>query len=327
MKKHNIFVTRKLPAGALEPLLDFANVTVWQEELPPSKKILFEMIKDFDGLLSLLTDKIDAPLMDSAPNLKIISNYAVGFDNINIEAATKRGIMVTNTPGVLSETTADIAFTLLVAAARLIVPADKFTREGNWKTWEPMLFLGQDIHNAKLGLIGLGRIGYEVAKRAKGFDMDISYYNRTRKYQAEQELGIKFTSLEEILSQSDFISLHVPLTEETRYLINKETLGLMKPNAILINTARGPIVNEKDLYNALVKKTIWGAGLDVMDPEPPKKDNPLFQLDNVVVLPHIGSASIVTRTKMANMAVANMIAGLQGKIPPNLVNTEVLKKM
>jgi len=263
--------------------------------------------------------------MDRAKKLKIVSNYAVGYDNIDLEEATKRGIMVTNTPGVLTETTADLTFALLMATARRIVEGDKFVRAGKWKTWGPMLLLGQDIYGATLGLIGLGRIGYAVAKRAKGFDMKVMYYDQVRNEKAEQELGLEFVTLEKLLKESDFVSIHVPLTPQTRHLINEKTLSLMKKNAILINTARGPIVDEKALYEALVNNRIAGAGLDVMDPEPPSMDNPLLRLDNVVLLPHIGSASVATRTKMAIMAAENLVAGLKGEIPPNLVNKDVLK--
>lgn len=325
--KPKVFVTRKIPEVGLKMLEEFANIKVWQGELPPSREVILEEIKEVDGIVSLLTDKIDEEVMDAGRNLKVISNYAVGFDNIDLDAATDKGIFVTNTPGVLSETTADLAFALLMATARKVVVADKFTREGNWKTWEPMKFLGQDIHGAQLGLIGFGRIGYEMAKRAKGFDMKIKYYDLSRNEIAEKELGVQYADMDEVLRESDFISLHVPLTEGTKHLINKESLKKMKKNAVLINTARGPVVKEDDLYEALINGTIWGAGLDVMDPEPPEKDNPLFKLDNVVLLPHIASASIATRNKMAEIAADNMLAGLKGKEPPNLVNKRVIKKV
>ncbi|MCF6097121.1 D-glycerate dehydrogenase [Thermovorax subterraneus] len=323
--KSKVFVTRIIPEEGLNILREMADIKVWQEELPPPREVLLKEVEEVDGLLSLLTDKIDAELMDRAKKLKIVSNYAVGYDNIDLEEATKRGIMVTNTPGVLTETTADLTFALLMATARRIVEGDKFVRAGKWKTWGPMLLLGQDIYGATLGLIGLGRIGYAVAKRAKGFDMKVMYYDQVRNEKAEQELGLEFVTLEKLLKESDFVSIHVPLTPQTRHLINEKTLSLMKKNAILINTARGPIVDEKALYEALVNNRIAGAGLDVMDPEPPSMDNPLLRLDNVVLLPHIGSASVATRTKMAIMAAENLVAGLKGEIPPNLVNKDVLK--
>jgi glyoxylate reductase len=325
--KPKVYVTRIIPEKGLEILREAADVKVWQDELPPPREVLLKEVEDVDGLVSLLTDKIDAELFDRAKKLKIVSNYAVGFDNIDLDEATKRGIMATNTPGVLTETTADLAFALLMATARRIVEADKFARAGKWKTWGPMLMLGQDVYGAKLGLIGLGRIGYAVAKRAKGFDMDVMYYDMFRNEKAEQELGLKFVELEHLLKESDFVSIHVPLTPETKHLINEKTLGLMKKTAILVNTARGPVVDEKALYEALVSNKIAGAGLDVMDPEPPSMDNPLLKLDNVIILPHIASASVATRTKMAVMAAENCVAGLKGEVPPNLLNKQVLDKM
>lgn len=325
--KPKVYVTRIIPEKGLEILREAADVKVWQDELPPPREVLLKEVEDVDGLVSLLTDKIDAELFERAKKLKIVSNYAVGFDNIDLDEATKRGIMATNTPGVLTETTADLAFALLMATARRIVEADKFARAGKWKTWGPMLMLGQDVYGAKLGLIGLGRIGYAVAKRAKGFDMDVMYYDMFRNEKAEQELGLKFVELEHLLKESDFVSIHVPLTPETKHLINEKTLGLMKKTAILVNTARGPVVDEKALYEALVSNKIAGAGLDVMDPEPPSMDNPLLKLDNVIILPHIASASVATRTKMAVMAAENCVAGLKGEVPPNLLNKQVLDKM
>ncbi|MDK2877424.1 MAG: glyoxylate reductase [Thermoanaerobacteraceae bacterium] len=325
--KPKVYVTRIIPEMGLDILREVADIKVWQDELPPPREILLKEVENVDGLVSLLTDKIDAELFDRAKRLKIVSNYAVGFDNIDLDEATKRGIMATNTPGVLTETTADLAFILLMSTARRIVEADKFVRAGKWKTWGPMLMLGQDVYGAKLGLIGLGRIGYAVAKRAKGFDMDVMYYDMFRNEKAEQELGLKFVELEQLLKESDFVSIHVPLTPETKHLINEKTLGFMKKTAILVNTARGPVVDEKALYEALVSNKIAGAGLDVMDPEPPNMDNPLLKLDNVIILPHIASASIATRTKMAVMAAENCVAGLKGEVPPNLLNKQVLDKM
>jgi glyoxylate reductase len=325
--KPKVYVTRIIPEKGLEILREAADVKVWQDELPPPREVLLKEVEDVDGLVSLLTDKIDAELFDRAKKLKIVSNYAVGFDNIDLDEAIKRGIMATNTPGVLTETTADLAFALLMATARRIVEADKFARAGRWKTWGPMLMLGQDVYGAKLGLIGLGRIGYAVAKRAKGFDMDVMYYDMFRNEKAEQELGLKFVELEQLLKESDFVSIHVPLTPETKHLINEKTLGLMKKTAILVNTARGPVVDEKALYEALVSNKIAGAGLDVMDPEPPSMDNPLLKLDNVIILPHIASASVATRTKMAVMAAENCVAGLKGDVPPNLLNKQVIDKI
>ncbi len=324
--KPKVYVTRLIPEEGLDIIREVAEVKVWDGELPPPRDVLLKEAEEVDGLLSLLTDRIDAELMDRARNLKIVSNYAVGFDNIDVAAATKRGIMATNTPGVLTETTADLAFALLMAAARRLVEGDKYVRKGKWMTWGPMLLLGRDVYGATLGLIGLGRIGYAVAKRAKGFDMKVLYHDIYRNEQAEKELGLEYVDLETLLRQSDFISLHVPLTPDTRHLINERTLSLMKETAILINTARGPVVDEKALYEALADKRIAAAGLDVLDPEPPKMDNPLLKLDNVTILPHIASASVATRTKMATIAATNLVAGLKGETPPNLLNKEVLRK-
>ncbi len=317
--KYRVFVTRRLPEPALDKLRTVADVEVWPEQLPPTKEEIINHTKDKDGLLSLLTDQIDAEVMDAAPNLKVIANYAVGYDNIDVKAASERGIKVGNTPGVLTETTADLAFALLLSSARRIVEADKYTREGKWKSWEPMLFLGQDIHHATIGIVGLGRIGAEVARRAAGFSMRILYYDFVRRPDVEESLGAQFAELETLLRESDFITLHVPLTPETKQMIGKREFEMMKPNAVFINTARGGVVDQQALYEALKNKTITAAGLDVFEIEPIPADDPLLQLENVTVVPHIASASVATRTKMAFMAVENLIAGLEGKPMPNEV--------
>ncbi|HOM81897.1 MAG TPA: D-glycerate dehydrogenase [Armatimonadota bacterium] len=319
-----VWVTRQIPQQGIDMLREVADVEVWEDELPPPRDLILDKIGELDGILALLTDKMDAEVMDRGKKLKVIANYAVGFDNVDVAAATERGILVTNTPGVLTETTADLAFTLLMATARNIVVADKFTRDGKWKTWGPTLLLGQDIHHAKLGLIGLGRIGREMAKRARGFDMDVTYYDVVRNEQAERELGLKYADIDTILKESDFVSLHTPLTPQTRHLIGARELSLMKPTAILINTSRGPVVDQKALYEALRDKVIYAAGLDVFDVEPISKDDPLLTLDNVTVVPHIASASFATRTRMATMAAENLIAGLKGTTPTAPVNPEVL---
>jgi glyoxylate reductase len=266
--------------------------------------------------------------MDAAPKLKVVSNLAVGYDNIRIPEATKRGIAVSNTPEVLTETTADLAFALLMAAARRVVEADKFTRAGKWKTWGPGLMLGQDIHHATLGIAGMGRIGREMAKRAAGFSMRILYYDEFRQPEAvEKQLGLeKVTTLDELLTESDFISLHVPLTEKTKHLIGREQFAKMKPTAVLVNSSRGPVVDQKALYEALKSNTIFAAGLDVTETEPISPDDPLLTLDNVIILPHIASGSYITREKMAVMAVDNIIAGLHGEKLPECVNPEVYGK-
>lgn len=325
--KQKVYVTRLIPEIGINMLKDYFDVKVWEGELPPPRDILLKEVEEVDGLVSLLTDKIDGELLDHGKNLKIVSNYAVGFDNINVNEATVRGVMTTNTPGVLTDTTADLAFTLLMSTARRIVESVNFVKKGNWKTWGPKLLMGQDIYGATLGLIGLGRIGYAVAKRAKGFDMDLQYYDVFRNEAAEKELGIKYVELDELIISSDFISIHVPLTPETKHLINKDSLKKMKNTAILVNTARGPIVDEKSLYEAIVNGEIAGAGLDVTDPEPMELDNPLLTLDNVIVVPHIASASYATRNKMAKMAAHNIIAGLKGECPPNILNKEVMNNI
>ena len=319
-----VWVTRQIPQQGIDMLREVADVEVWEDELPPPRDLILDKIGELDGILALLTDKMDAEVMDRGKKLKVIANYAVGFDNVDVAAATERGILVTNTPGVLTETTADLAFTLLMATARNIVVADKFTRDGKWKTWGPTLLLAQDIHHAKLGLIGLGRIGREMAKRARGFDIDVTYYDVVRNEQAERELGLKYADIDTILKESDFVSLHTPLTPQTRHLIGARELSLMKPTAILINTSRGPVVDQKALYEALRDKVIYAAGLDVFDVEPISKDDPLLTLDNVTVVPHIASASFATRTRMATMAAENLIAGLKGTTPTAPVNPEVL---
>ncbi|UCD10213.1 MAG: D-glycerate dehydrogenase [Dehalococcoidales bacterium] len=328
MSKPKVFVSRIIAEKALEKLSAAAGIEVWQDELPPPYEILTEKVRDIEGLLSLLTDRVDAPLMDAAPKLKVISNLAVGYDNIDIPEATKRGIPVGNTPEVLTETTADLAFALLMAAARRIVEADTFTRRGLWKTWGPGLMMGQDIHHATLGIIGLGRIGKEMARRARGFDMKVIYYSRTQAPAViERELELKRVStLDKLLAEADFISINVPLNENTHYLIGERELDMMKPTAVLVNTSRGPVIDQKALYNALKSGKVFAAGLDVTEVEPIPQDDPLLTLDNVIILPHIGSGSIATREKMGLMAVDNIIAGLRGEPLPNCVNQEVQQR-
>lgn len=325
MPKPKVFVTRKIAQEALDIIANAAEMELWEGDLPPPREVLLNKIRDIEGLLSLLTDKIDAGLMDTAPNLKVISNMAVGYDNIEIPEATKRGIPVGNTPGVLTETTADFSFALLLATARRVVEADKFTRNGEWKTWAPMVLLGNDIYNSTLGIVGCGRIGLEVAKRARGFDMEILYYGRRRRAEEEEKkYGLEFVpELTDLLSRADFVSIHTALNEDTYHLIGAEELTKMKPSGILINTARGSVVDQKALYEALRTKQILAAGLDVTEIEPIPQDDPILKLDNVIIAPHIGSASVATRTKMAMMAAENLISGLRNEPLPNCVNPEV----
>jgi glyoxylate reductase len=325
--KQKIYLTNRIPQEAMNILLKQAKVEMWKEEGAAPYHLLLEAVREVQGILCLVSDRIDAQLIDSAPNLKVISTYAVGFDNIAISRATQRGIAVGNTPGVLSETTADLAFGLLMAAARHIAEGDRYVREGNWRMpCAPMLMLGRDIYDSTLGIVGMGRIGAEMARRAKGFNMRVLYYNRRRREDLEKELGVEYLPLKDLLVQSDFISLHVPLNEYTQGLIGAAELALMKPTAILINTARGAVVDQKALFEALKSGRLAGAGLDVVEIEPIPGDDPLLTLNNVVFTPHIGSASVATRTKMAVMAVRNLIAGLKGERLPNCVNPEIYDK-
>ena len=324
--KPRVYVTRILPKPAMDRINSYCDAKTWEGELPPPRDVLLENVANVEGLLSLLTDKIDAELMDKAPKLKVVSNYAVGFDNVDIAAATKRGIVVGNTPGVLTETTADFAFTLLMSAARRVVEGDKMVRAGNWKTWGPMTLLGQDIHGSTLGIVGLGRIGVAIARRAKGFGMRLMYYDVIRQPETEKEFGIEFVDINKIFAESDFITLHTNLTPQTHHLIGAEQLKKMKKNCILINSSRGPIIDNMALSEALRNGTIAYAALDVTEPEPIPSDHPLLKLDNVIIAPHIASASVATRTKMALMAAENLIAGLKGEMPPTPVNPEALKK-
>lgn len=321
-----VYVTRMIPKAGLDLLCGFAEVRVWEKELPPPREILMEEAEFADGLLTLVTDRIDAELMDTAPSLKVVSNYAIGYDNIDVEAATERGIMVCHTPGVLTDTTADFTFALLACVARRVVEATNYVRDGRWRTWSPMLCLGHDLHGATLGLIGLGRIGGAVAKRATGFEMRILYYDVYRQQSLEEELGLIYTDLDTLLRESEFVSLHTPLTPETYHLMGAEEFRMMKRTAILINTSRGQVVDQPALYQALVSGELAGAGLDVTDPEPIDPDDPLLDLENCVVVPHMASASVATRTLMATMAAENLIAALQGRMPRNPVNPEVLDR-
>jgi glyoxylate reductase len=324
--KSKVYVTRLLPKEAMDRIKSFCDAGVWEGDLPPPRDVLLRNVHDIEGLLSLLTDKIDGELMNKAPKLKVISNYAVGFDNIDVAEATRRGIIVGNTPGVLTDTTADFAFALMMAAARRVAEGDKLVRAGKWKTWGPMILLGQDINGATLGIIGLGRIGAGMARRSKGFGMKLLYYDVVRQKQIEDELGVQYVELDRLLAESDFITIHTNLTPETHHLMDARRLGRMKKTSILINTARGPIVDNMALYEALRNGTIAFAALDVTEPEPLPPDHPLLTLDNVIVTPHIASASVATRTKMALMAADNLIAGLKGEMPPTPVNPEVLKR-
>ena len=321
MAQPKVFITRKIPNNLSQ--LNGIDVDVWPEPLPPTAQVLSAKAQQCDGILSLLTDPIDHALISQAPNLKVISQMAVGYDNIDISAATAANIPVGHTPGVLTRATADLTWALLMAAARRVVEGDRYSRTGEWKTWEPELLLGPDVGGATLGIIGMGRIGQAVAQRAKGFDMTVLYHSHSRKPDLEASLGLEWTGFEELLKKSDFVSLHCPLTPSTENLINAQALELMKPEAILINTARGTIVDQEALCHALQNKIIASAALDVTVPEPIPLDSPLLKLSNVIVTPHIGSASRPTREKMATMAIENLLAGLNGDRLPYCVNPEV----
>ena len=322
MSRDKVFVTRELPPATLDRLRKHCEVEVWQDFLPPDYEIILGKAGDLTGLLSLLTDRIDPQLMDAGPNLKVISNLAVGYDNIDIPAASKRGIPVGNTPGVLNDTTADFAFALMMAVARRIPEGQRYVQDGKWKTWHPTVLAGQDIFGSTLGIIGSGRIGAAVARRARGFDMRL-LVNSLETEEEIRQLGGEKVDLDFLLTESDFVSLHVPLTDETHHLISERELGLMKPTAILVNTARGSVLDPKALFAALRDGKILAAGLDVTDPEPIPLDDPLLTLDNCLIVPHIASASVATRTKMAEMAVDNVIAGLRGERLPTCVNPEI----
>lgn len=319
--KPKVFVTRHLPQVARDELERSCDVEIWDYEYPPRYELIKEKIRDKAGLLCLLTDQIDSALMDAATELKVISQCAVGFDNIDVAAATARGIIVGNTPGVLTDATADFTFTLMLSAARRVVEGMDYVRAGKWKTWGLTLLLGQDVYGATLGIIGMGRIGQAVAKRARGFAMRVLYYDQQRLPEVEQSLGVEYCSLDDLLAEADFVSLHVNLTPETKSLIGARELGLMKPNAVLVNTARGPIVDPEALYAALKSGSIAAAALDVTDPEPLPTGHKLLSLSNLIVVPHIASATVTSRTQMALIAVRNLVAGLEGKPLPFCVNS------
>ena len=313
-----VLVTREIPAAGLRPLEGF-DVTVLSEA-PPGRDELLEAARGTAGVLSTVTEKIDAEFMDAAGDgLKVVANMAVGYDNVDVDAAAERGIVVTNTPGVLDETTADVAFMLLLAAARRLGESERVLRSGRWEWWGPKLFMGPDVWGKRLGIVGLGRIGRAVARRAGGFGMEILYHNRSPKPEAEDELGARYLDLDELLRTADFVSIHTPLTDETHHLIGAEELEKMKPRAVLVNTSRGPVVDEGALADALAKGRIFAAGLDVYEEEP-KVHPKLLELENVVLAPHIGSGSIETRDKMATLAAENLTAVLSGEEPKTPVD-------
>jgi glyoxylate reductase len=316
-----VFVSRRLPGNAIEQLRAVADVDLWPGNMPPAYDELTRRLAGANGVICLLTDRVDRALIGQAPGLRVISNVAVGYDNIDVSAASERGIPIGNTPGVLTETTADLAFALMLACARRIVEAERVVRDGRWRTWDPSLLLGHDVHGATLGIVGFGKIGQAVARRAAGFDMRVLYASRSPV--AAPHPPAERVALDELLRTADFVSLHVPLTPETRHIIGADQLRSMKKAAILINTARGGVIDQEALVRALEEGWIAGAGLDVIEAEPPPAGDALLRAPNVVLLPHIGSASHATRERMAAMAVQNCLAGLRGERLPHCVNPEI----
>ncbi len=326
MSAKTIVVTRKLPDEALIILRNVGELLLWEPDAIIPRPTLLQQVNTADALLCMVTERIDDELLDHAPQLKIVANMAVGYDNVDVPALTRRGILFTNTPGVLTETTADLAFALLLAIARRIGEGERIVREGRWGAWNPFAFLGRDVHHATLGIIGLGRIGVGVAKRARGFDMRVLYTNRGRNVEAEEQLGCTRVDLPTLFHESDFVVVLTPLNAETRGLISTPQFQQMKQTACLINAARGPIVDQHALYFALRDGLIAGAALDVTDPEPLPMSDPLLTLDNCLIVPHVGSASIATRTRMATLAAENIVAFLSGHRPPTPVNPEVWQR-
>lgn len=321
-----VLVTGNIPRQVVESLEKFFTVSVHTEDKPMERDKLTDAVRDANGLMSMITDNVNEDLMYRAPYLEMIANMAVGYNNIDVDAATRRGLPVSNTPGVLTDTTADVAFTLILSTARRVVEGDRMVREGRFLYWAPFLFLGTEVTGKTLGIIGMGRIGKAVARRARGFNMRIIYNNRQRlDSREEQEINAEYADMQTLLATADYVSVHVPLMAETKHLISKKELSMMKRTAFLINTSRGPVVDEVALVECLREKGIAGAGLDVYENEPAIAPG-LDKLENVVLLPHVGSATLETRTKMAVMAAENLIAGLSGRTPPNLINPEVLSR-
>ena len=324
MARPRVLVTRQIFPEWLDAIFEECDGEVWEEETPPPRDVLLDKVQGLDGLLCLLTDGVNAELMDAAgPQLKVISQIAVGFDNIDVPEATSRGIPVGNTPEVLTETTADATWALMLAAARRIVKSNRAVHDGRWRTWHPLHYLGQDIYGATLGIVGLGRIGVSVARRAAGFGMRVLYYDVYRREDLESEMGVEYVDMDTLLSESDYVSLHMNLTAENRHFINDEAFEKMKETAIIVNAARGPAIDPEALYRALSGGKIAAAALDVTDPEPMPADDPLLTLDNCVVVPHIASASVNTRREMSRISAQNLMLGVKGERLLTCVNPEV----
>jgi lactate dehydrogenase-like 2-hydroxyacid dehydrogenase len=321
MARPVVAVTRRIPSPALDLLREQTDVRLWDSHEPVPRSELLSLLATADGILCLLTDRIDAEALATAPHLRVVANMAVGYDNLDLGALQARRIVATNTPDVLTETSADLAFALLLAVARRLPEAERFVRDGCWKTWDPLLLMGQDVHGATPGIAGLGRIGTAVARRALGFGMRLVFTARGDRREFEAATGARSVSFEELLAQSDFLSIHLPLNATTRHLFDETALRRMRCTAFLINTARGPVVDQRALYRALAEGWIAGAALDVTDPEPMSPDDPLLTLPNCLVLPHIGSASVATRTRMASLAAENILAVLAGRPPLTPIHT------
>ncbi|APC48927.1 D-glycerate dehydrogenase [Virgibacillus halodenitrificans] len=321
MRKPTIFITRKVPGKLLESYKDVFDIRMWEkEEEPVPREVLEKEVKQVDGLLCVLSDQVDQSVLNQSKQLKVVANMAVGFDNININYAKEMGVIVTNTPDVLSESTADLGFTLMMATARRLNEAAEYIKDGQWKNWAPFLLAGTDVHNKTLGIVGMGRIGEAIARRAKGFGMTVLYHNRKRKREAERELQASYVQMDELLSQSDFVISVVPFTKETNNLFNKEAFEKMKESAVFVNISRGAVVDENALYCALKAGEIKAAGLDVFEQEPISSNHPLLELENVICLPHIGSATVQTRTAMIELCLKNIANVLEEKAPLTPVN-------
>jgi glyoxylate reductase len=324
MSRPKVFVARRIPDEGLNAISAVCDVDVWPNQLPPSADVLRDRVKDCDGLVSLLTDRVDGALLDAAPRLKVVSNFAVGFNNVDVPACTQRGVCVGNTPGVLTDATADIAVTLLLNAARRIAESAADAKAGRWLTWEPLGWLGQDLAGRTLGIVGMGRIGFATAKRLHhGWGMKVLYTKRGASPEAEKELGAKRVELDELLAQSDFVSVHADMNPSTKGLFNAAQFKKMKRTAVFVNTSRGPLVDQPALAEALRSGTIFAAGLDVTEPEPLPPEHELYQLPNCVIAPHIASATIDTRNAMARLCANNLLAGVKGEPLPNWVNPDV----
>jgi glyoxylate reductase len=325
MPRPCVYITRKLPHAAIAIVAETCDYRIWDDEANPvPRETLLREVADADGILALLTDRIDDQLLAAAPQLRIVANMAVGYDNVDLAALTKRNVLLTNTPGVLTETTADLAWALLMAAARRIVEGHNLIAANQWNTWSPMFLTGQDIYGATLGVVGAGRIGTAVLRRAAGFNMRLRYHNRNPSLELEAQTSATYCELDDLLRESDFVVVLVPLNDETRGMFGATQFALMKETAVFVNASRGPVVRELELVAALKRGRPWAAGLDVFEREPIAADHPLLALPNVVAVPHIGSASVATRTRMATTAARNLAEFLSGNPPPNPVNTEVL---